>query len=685
MDAMIIKLQILHILFLFIFIFTTVSSSSSPPSNFTLYGTARINQTAITLTQPLTNCTTHPPFPNTGRIFYKHPIRFLDSNFNSTLSFSTKFSFTIIPPPLHCLNGEGIAFLIASHTNSLPYSLGSIGLPQSVQTNSLDATFLAVEFDTNYDQRFNDINGNHVGIDSDSIFSIASIDLMSIGIDLNGGKKVNSWIEYNGSKRVIEIWVGYPDTKPDSPILTAPIDLSKRFNGFMYVGFSASNGDGSSVHLIDNWGFRTFESGSSGGSVYPDMDVEVGLENCLICFPEPHKNTRPETDPGLTKNHNKGLKLAIGLLVVNLILIVSTLSGVVLYIWLTKKESQNQNQPAQTLTRTNPNSNMTITNRMPKRLKLSEIRSLTRGFNRNLIIGDGVSAVVYKTDRNQAVKRFKTASFGSQIATEFVTMASSLQHKNIMKLQAWCCERNELILVYDYMPNGSLDKFLQNSSNFSFNFSFEARLNVLIGVSSALCYLHEECDRIIVHRNVKTSNILLDLDLAPKLGDFGIARDSRDVTVTALAMGYMAPEYVYSRVPTVKTDVYSFGVVVLEVATGRAAVDETGVGVVDWVWDMWEEKRVVAAADGGLGGEFDCCEMERVLMVGLSCVVPDFEMRPTMKEVVRMLRGEVVPVLPEVKPVVVVTAERSPEVVVKCGGDDGWTSWGTPTSHFSKT
>ncbi|KAJ0571729.1 putative protein kinase RLK-Pelle-L-LEC family [Helianthus annuus] len=150
-------------------------------------------------------------------------------------------------------------------------------------------------------------------------------------------------------------------------------------------------------------------------------------------------------------------------------------------------------------------------------------------------------------------------------------------------------------------------------------------------------------------------------------------------------MGYMAPEYVYSRVPTVKTDVYSFGVVVLEVATGRAAVDETGVGVVDWVWDMWEEKRVVAAADGGLGGEFDCCEMERVLMVGLSCVVPDFEMRPTMKEVVRMLRGEVVPVLPEVKPVVVVTAERSPEVVVKCGGDDGWTSWGTPTSHFSKT
>ncbi|KAI3820367.1 hypothetical protein L1987_07913 [Smallanthus sonchifolius] len=143
MDAMIIKLLLLP------FIFTT-TVSSSPPSNFTLYGTAHINQTTITLTHHLTNCTSNPPFPNTGRIFYKHPIQFFHS------SFSTHFSFLITPPPPPCLSGEGIAFFITSATKSLPYSLGSIGLPQSLNPNPPHSSFLAVEFDTNFDKPFGD-------------------------------------------------------------------------------------------------------------------------------------------------------------------------------------------------------------------------------------------------------------------------------------------------------------------------------------------------------------------------------------------------------------------------------------------------------------------------------------------------------------------------------------------------
>ncbi|KAI3686078.1 hypothetical protein L1987_79748 [Smallanthus sonchifolius] len=318
METLVINLLSLQ----FLFILTTVSSS-----NFTLYGTAHINQTTITLTQHLTNCTSNPPFPNTGRIFYKHPIQFLHS------SFSTHFSFLITPPPPPCLSGEGIAFFITSATKSLPYSLGSIGLPQSVNPNSPHASFLAVEFDTNFDKPFGDINDNHVGIDSDSVISVASVDLTSIGIDLKSGKPINSWIEYNSSQNVIQIWVGYSDTKPDSPVLAAPMDLSKRvqrFNGFMYVGFSASNGPGSSVHAINNWEFTTFES----GSVYPNFEVEeVGSDNCMICFSDISRN-KPgsETEPALRKIHHTdktGLKLAIGLLVVNLILVVVTVCCVV--------------------------------------------------------------------------------------------------------------------------------------------------------------------------------------------------------------------------------------------------------------------------------------------------------------------------------------------------------------------
>ncbi|KAL8243263.1 hypothetical protein R6Q59_009521 [Mikania micrantha] len=668
--AMKINLLFLHILT----IFTT--TSSSPPSNFTLYGTAHINQTTITLTQHLTNCTSNPPFPNTGRIFYKHPIRFLD--FNSTFSFSTHFSFIIIPPPPHCLSGEGIAFLITSGPHSLPYSIGSIGLPQSIQ-NSRDYSFLAVEFDTNFDQDLGDINGNHVGMDLDSVLSVASVDLMSIGVDLKSGKPVNSWIEYNSSQKVIEVWVGYNEVKPDNPILAAPMDLSKRFqrfHRFMYVGFSASNGRGSSVHLVKNWEFKT-----SPESLYPDMEVEeIGSDNCMICFPDiAHDGSGPETETGSTKhNHHTnrtGLNLAIGLLVVNLILVILTVCCVLMYVCMIKNQNPGQilHEHAQIC------SVQANTNTMPRRYKFSEIRSVTKGFNQNLIIGDGVSAIVYKTDQNIAVKRFKMASFGTQIATEFATMVGSLQHKNLMKLQGWCCDRNELILVYDYMPNGSLDKNLDK-------LSFKTRLNVLIGVSSALVYLHEECDRLIIHRNVESSNIMLDFDFTPKLGDFGMS-GTRDATVPARAMGYLAPEYVYSRVPTVKTDVYSFGVVVLEVASGRPAVDDTGVMVVDWVWDLWEEKRLVDAGDDNLTGEFDRSDIEMVLMVGLICVHPNYQMRPTMKEVLKMLKGEVVPELPEVKPTVMIRSvalETPPEVVVKCGGDDGVTSWGTPTSHFSK-
>nr|XP_043639472.1 L-type lectin-domain containing receptor kinase S.6-like [Erigeron canadensis] len=686
-----------NLIFLFIFFITPISSSSS---NFTLFGTAHINKTTISLTQnPNPNCNSNPPL-NTGRIFSKNPVRVLDSGFNSTttLSFSTHFSFTIIP---HCLPGEGLAFVITSDSVSLPYSVNCIGLPKDLNpnSNSLDEFstsnsygFFAVEFDTSYDQNFGDINDNHVGIDLDSIFSIASVDLVTNGVDLrNGGKVINSWIEYNSSKKVVQVWVGYDRVRPVSPILVAPVDLSKKFNGFMYVGFSGSSGKGSDSYMINSWEFKMF--GSESG--FQNFDVEaVGLNDCLICFPEglvQENGPAPKTGQGLRSDHHSGkkvLSLVLKLLVYNLGLLLVIGVGVVIFFVLRKARNRGQNGPEEAPARM-PTYHED-TNTMPKRFKFSEIRSATKGFNRNLIIGEGVSAIVYKTDINIAVKRFKTGSYGSQFASEFVTIVGSLRHKNLMKLQGWCCEKNELILVYEYMPNGSLVKMLHNPEN---DLSFKSRLNILLGVSSALVYLHEECERPIIHRNVKSCNIMLDSNYMPKLGDFGMAElyehgsRTHDLTVSARCMGYLAPEYVYSGVPTVKTDVYSFGVVVLEVASGRPAVDKYGAVVTDWVWDLWEEKKLVAAADGNLMGRFNRVEMEKVLSVGLICVHPNYRMRPTMKDVMKMLKGEMAVKLPAVKPTVMiqsVTTERSPEMVLRSGGDDSITIWGTPASHFSK-
>ncbi|KAI3685537.1 hypothetical protein L6452_34785 [Arctium lappa] len=269
-------------------IFTlTCASSSSPTKNLTLLGSAHFKNNSIILTQQLTTCNSHQNSA-TGRVVHSYPIRFLRSSSNATVSFSTRFSATIIPSPPPCLPGEGIAFLIVSDPNSLPHSDGYLGLPDS-------PPFFAIEFDTTFNPALGDINDNHVGVDVDSIISVASIDLMSKGIDLKTGKRITAWIEYRDSEKIIRVWVHYTDTKPENSILAVPVDLSKILKEFMFQG-----------------------------------------------------------------------------------------------------------------------------NRMPKKLKLTEIKSATKGFDQNRIIGEGASSIVYEANLpscgNVAVKRFSKVNQSSSLA-----------------------------------------------------------------------------------------------------------------------------------------------------------------------------------------------------------------------------------------------------------------------------
>ncbi|XP_044510991.1 L-type lectin-domain containing receptor kinase S.6-like [Mangifera indica] len=673
----------LLLLFCVTFFIKIFGFTSLLAENITLYGDAYFRDNAISLTQNL-NChspsSSSSPSLGVGRALYLSPIRFLDPTTNTTASFSSKFSFSIIPSPL-CPFGDGLAFLVTSSADSFTRSKGYMGLPGPQDS------FFAVEFDTSFDPSLGDINGNHIGIDVKTAISFASVDAPSRGIDLKNGNQITAWIEYKDALKLIRVWAGSSQIRPPNPLLVVQMDLSEQFKEYMHVGFSAANGQGSSLHIIERWRFKTF---ASYASVNPIDMVEDG--ECFMCYHGDsiydisninfHRREPDVKDVAL----EFGGFAAFGFSIIAIV-------GVISFLFIRKKKHDGRRSKETQAYDAEPN-------KVPKQLSLAEIRLATMGFHQDRIVGEGASATVYKGSLSSggevAVKRFERANLidctHNPFTTEFATMVGCLRHKNLVQLQGWCCEGAELVLVYEYFPNGSLDKILHNSRSASL-LPWEKRLNIILGVASALSYLHEECERQIIHRDVKSCNIMLDAEFNAKLGDFGLAEVyehsciTREATIPAGTMGYLAPEYVYSGVPSEKTDVYSFGVVVLEVATGRKPVDNEGSLIVDWMWHQWEKGKLLEAADLRLRGEFNRSEMQGMLMVGLACVHPNHEKRPTVKEAARILRGEApLPLLPAKKSAVNIGSVL-PETSRDFGGDqsssvDG-SQWLTPRSRFS--
>ncbi|XP_047340582.1 L-type lectin-domain containing receptor kinase S.6 [Impatiens glandulifera] len=690
---------LISVLTIFIFFLSSDSISRSfiPFSNsinVTLFGGAVLRNGSISLTQER-SCA-QPPNSSSGigRAFHVSPIRFLDPyNNKSVSSFSCRFSFTISHSPL-CPFGDGLAFLITSNIDSFSLMYGRMGLPDW-EPESQDR-FFAVEFDTNFDPLLQDVNDNHIGIDLNSVVSVVSVNLISKGIDLRSDRKMTAWVEYKDGDKKLMVWVGYTKMKPLTPLLVASIDLSQHFKEFMHVGFSASNGRGSALHLLDEWRFKSSIALPSTMSM--EDSFSFSEEDCFMCS---QNDNDLYVENGLSNNRKLGRSmLELALLSVGLIIVllsVCAIFGLCTWCVIKRRRIKSNVQNERQFTR------FQAKNRIPKRLSLMEIKSATKGFNRKMIIGEGASAVVYQgslpSGGTVAVKRFsKVTQIGSlrnQFATELATVVGCLRHKNLVQLQGWCCEGPELVLVYEYMPNGSLARILHKPNNPLLCFlTWEKRVKVILGIASALVYLHEECERQIIHRDVKSCNIMLDDEFIPKLGDFGLAEaydhscSTRDATLPAGTMGYLAPEYVYLGVPTVKTDVYSFGMVVLEVATGRKPVDEGGLGLSDWVWGLWGKGCLMEAVDVRLNGRFNMAGMERMLMVGLVCVHPKADDRPMVREAARMVKGEApLPILPARKPMVSILSvvhEDSDQLMRSDGGlENVGSPWLTPSTHFS--
>lgn len=192
--------------------------------------------------------------------------------------------------------------------------------------------------------------------------------------------------------------------------------------------------------------------------------------------------------------------------------------------------------------------------------------------------------------------------------------------------------------------------------------TWEVRYKIVQGLASGLLYLHEEWEQCVVHRDIKSSNIMLDSEFNAKLGDFGLARlvdhgKGSQTTVLAGTMGYMAPECAMTGKASRESDVYSFGIVALEIACGRKPINpkasnEDQVSMVQWVWELYGEGKLLEAVDPRLCGDFNKTQMERLMIVGLSCAHPDEHLRPSIRQALHVLNFDApLPILPSKMPV----------------------------------
>ncbi|GER53501.1 kinase family protein, partial [Striga asiatica] len=289
----------------------------------------------------------------------------------------------------------------------------------------------------------------------------------------------------------------------------------------------------------------------------------------------------------------------------------------------------------------------------PRWFAYAELELATGGFSRANFLAEGGYGSVHRgvlpDGQAIAVKQHKLASSqGDQEFCSEVEVLSCAQHRNVVMLIGFCIEDGRRLLVYEYICNGSLDSHLYGRHQDTL--SWAARQKIAVGAARGLRYLHEEC-RVgcIVHRDMRPNNILITHDFEPLVGDFGLARWQPDgekgvETRVIGTFGYLAPEYAQSGQITEKADVYSFGVVLVELVTGRKAVDlnrpKGQQCLTEWARPLLEAYAVDELADPRLGGNYSEVEVHCMLHAASLCIRRDPQARPRMSQVLRVLEGD---------------------------------------------
>ncbi|KAK7355099.1 hypothetical protein VNO80_14344 [Phaseolus coccineus] len=593
-------------------------------SNLLLHKNAKIYLDAIQVTPDIRG----PIHNYSGRAFYRKPYQLWKQkkNQNQIASFNTTFVLNITPQTTP--GGEGLAFILTSDTTLPENSDGEwLGIVNATSNGTSQAGILAVEFDTRHSFT-EDGPDNHVGININSINSIQQVSLINARVNLSSGQDVKFRIQYiNDIISVFGATNGTSEESMEILLVTPPLNLSSFLQQEVYLGFSGSTSNYTQLNCVRSWEF-------SGD------DIRDNVQSLLWIY-----------------------------VTVPTVIVFIIIGGLVIF-FLRRKKSRHMEGPEDAYPRIEDQ--IQYSSMAPKKFRLKEITKATGGFSPQNKLGQGGFGTVYKgllENKEVAVKRVsKNSRQGKQEFVAEVTTIGSLHHRNLVKLTGWCYENKELLLVYEFMPNGSLDKYLFGEINFgncgleggySLTLDWETRHRVIHGVAQALDYLHNGCEKRVLHRDIKASNIMLDSDYNAKLGDFGLARTIQQRNEThhstkeiAGTPGYMAPETFLTGRATVETDVYAFGVLVLEVVCGKRpgnvyAQDDYKNSIVYWVWDLHGKGKVVGAVDGRLKKEeIKEEEVECVLVLGLACCHPNPHQRPSMRTVLQVLNGEAPP--PEV-------------------------------------
>eukprot|EP01018_Ginkgo_biloba_P036590 Gb_35041 [translate_table: standard] len=294
---------------------------------------------------------------------------------------------------------------------------------------------------------------------------------------------------------------------------------------------------------------------------------------------------------------------------------------------------------------------------------LETLQVATGNFHQDNKLGEGGFGPVYKgimsDGREIAVKKLSLRS--AQGKTEFmneVKLVANIRHRNLVRLLGCCTKGPERLLVYEYLPNKSLDTFLFHPEKRK-HLNWQKRYNIILGIARGLLYLHEDSQLRIIHRDIKANNILLDDKLNPKIADFGLARlfpeDETHVhTRVAGTYGYMAPEYAMRGQLSVKADVYSFGVLLLEIVTGRKNTDSNlpleAQNILEWTWRLYKRGQILDVIDEELVRSCPQEQALRCIHVGLLCTQADPALRPPFSNVILMISSNSVTLGDPTKP-----------------------------------
>ncbi|KAE8802402.1 L-type lectin-domain containing receptor kinase IX.1 [Hordeum vulgare] len=573
-----------------------------------------------------------------GRASYGRPVPLWDNTTGEVASFSSNFTFQIRPQneteekfPKCDLNGtegmgDGMAFFLSRYPSRIPPNSYGMNLALFNDRTSSNANgddrVVAVEFDTY--RSHGEQNDNHVGIDVNSINSQNSTEVLKrLGSD---DAVVTAEVTYDNRTSVLVARLQVSGDERWYTVSTS-VDMKEHLPQQVAVGFSAATGVCIELHQVLSWSFSsTLEEGT------------------------------------VLATNSRRLRWLVPVLVpsASVAFLVLLVVGILVYrrcIWDSNDDDEEEEHEQAEFER----------GVGPRRYRYRELAAATKGFAEEEKLGRGGFGSVYRgmlgdQDGPVAIKMFSAES-SAQGRKEFeaeVKIISRLRHRNLVHLLGWSDSRRGLLLVYQLVPEGSLDRHIHTSC-----LTWAQRYQIILGLGSALRYLHTEWDQCVLHGDIKPSNILLDSSRNTKLGDFGLARlvdhgaGPRTTQVVMGTAGYIDPEFIRTRRPTTESDIYSFGMVLLEVVSGRrpdmdmdteqpaAGADKVVIPLLNWVWDLYEKGAFIEAVDARLNGDEQLgdghdgmWQVHRALVVGLWCTHPDPSARPSVARFMNVLQSK---------------------------------------------